>query len=233
VNLPDLSKQLRRSFFAKAKREARAYWSEMLEPREGERNEIGRSPGASHELSHEMLEPTAPVSHAAGASLPDADGTAPAILTAPPRPLASECPLRMPEDPSDPSPLPTAPSAHEALGATGLPANVAGGLAVMIPLIGGVVFLVVERRDRFVRFYALQSIILGVLLGAAVMMLSLIQLIFQPIPFFGEWVITAGRFVYGIYALIWLALYFVTFVQAFLGRTWAIPYLGPVVKKYF
>ena len=43
---------------------------------------------------------------------------------------------------------------------TGLPANVAAALAC-IPLIGGIIFYILEKRNRFVRFYAMQSIIFG------------------------------------------------------------------------
>jgi len=43
---------------------------------------------------------------------------------------------------------------------TGLPSNVAAALACF-PLIGGIIFYVLEKRDGFVRFYAMQSIIFG------------------------------------------------------------------------
>src|SRR6478736_1183609 len=43
---------------------------------------------------------------------------------------------------------------------TGLPSNVAAALAC-IPLIGGIIFYIVEKHDSFVRFYAMQSIIFG------------------------------------------------------------------------
>ena len=43
---------------------------------------------------------------------------------------------------------------------TGLPTNVAAALAC-IPLVGGIIFYVLEKTDAFVRFYAMQSIIFG------------------------------------------------------------------------
>ena len=71
-------------------------------------------------------------------------------------------------DPFDPIPPvdPIPPRATEPVvtGATstttGLPSNVAAALAC-IPLIGGIIFYVLEKRDSFVRFYAMQSIIFG------------------------------------------------------------------------
>src|SRR5438067_7980564 len=67
-------------------------------------------------------------------------------------------------DPIDPSAPP--PSTEPPLinpggpSSTGLPSNVAAALACF-PLIGGLIFWFVEKRDSFVRFYAMQSIIFG------------------------------------------------------------------------
>jgi uncharacterized membrane protein len=113
-----------------------------------------------------------------------------------------------------------------------LPVNVAAALAVMIPLIGGIVFLFLERKDRFVRFYCIQSIVLGVLLGAAELILKMVQLIFEPLWAIGVVLYTLAQYVYAIFALIWLVFYFVALVQAFRGKMWALPYLGPMAKRY-
>lgn len=48
---------------------------------------------------------------------------------------------------------------------TGLPDNIAGALCYFFPFIGGIVFLALEKRSRFVLFHALQSLIVfGVLM---------------------------------------------------------------------
>lgn len=139
----------------------------------------------------------------------------------------------MSADPAPPSPLPGDNHPSEEVGATGLPTNVAAALAVMIPLVGGLVFLFLERKDRFVRFYCVQSIVLGVLLGAAYLILSLVELIFLPMPFhIGTVVIYMGRMAYGIFAIVWFVLYFTAMIKAFGGKIWAIPYLGPMAKRY-
>ncbi|MDQ6912969.1 MAG: hypothetical protein M3128_08865, partial [Verrucomicrobiota bacterium] len=59
-----------------------------------------------------------------------------------------------PIDPVTPGPAATKSTT------TDLPSNVAAALAC-IPLIGGIIFYVLEKRDAFVRFYAMQSIIFG------------------------------------------------------------------------
>ncbi|AWB46772.1 hypothetical protein DCC85_02830 [Paenibacillus sp. CAA11] len=43
---------------------------------------------------------------------------------------------------------------------TGLPENLAAFLCHLFPFVGGVIFLVLEKRSRFVLFHALQSVLL-------------------------------------------------------------------------
>src|SRR4030095_8384187 len=66
-------------------------------------------------------------------------------------------PDEVPTQPPPPSPEPgtTAKS-----GSTGLPSNVAAAIAC-VPLIGGIIFYIIEKHDSFVRFYAMQSIVFG------------------------------------------------------------------------
>src|SRR5207253_10558462 len=66
----------------------------------------------------------------------------------------------------DQEPIPPPPSAGPGpepgpqSTSTGLPSNVAAAIAC-IPLIGGIIFYILEKHDSFVRFYAMQSIIFG------------------------------------------------------------------------
>ncbi len=132
----------------------------------------------------------------------------------------------MSADPAEP------PSSPESLGSTGLPINVAAALAVMIPLVGGIIFLFLERKERFVRFYSVQSIVLGVLLAAAWMILSMVEAIFGHLWLPGQFVIYAAQALYGVFALVWLVFYFITMAKAFADKTWALPYFGPMARKY-
>ncbi len=103
----------------------------------------------------------------------------------------------------------------------------------MIPLFGGLVFLFLERKERFVRFYCVQSIVLGVLLGAAYLMLSLVESIFSPVWYIGFVVVMVGRWLSAFCSrLCWFVLYFTAMFKAFSGKIWAIPYLGPMAKRY-
>jgi uncharacterized membrane protein len=113
---------------------------------------------------------------------------------------------------------------------TGLPSNIAAALAC-IPLIGGIVFYILEKHDSFVRFYSLQSIILGGVYVLCWIVYSILVGILTPIPAIG--------FVFGIiltvgWALIRVAvlvLWIIATVKAFTGVRWDIPYIGPIARK--
>jgi uncharacterized membrane protein len=139
----------------------------------------------------------------------------------------------MSEDPSAPPPVASRESVSPVPIAegTGLPRNVAAALAVMIPLVGGLVFLVLEKRDRLVRFYSIQSIVLGALIAVALVIRMLIVWIFAPVPLLGDALVHVVNFVYGLFALAWLVVYLIALAMAFRSREWAIPYLGAVGRR--
>src|SRR5437667_9067467 len=90
---------------------------------------------------------------------------------------------------------------------TGLPSNVAAAIAC-IPLIGGIIFYVLEKHDSFVRFYAMQSIIFG---GAWLLFnvaSQIVYFIFGSIPGIGGilvffWSILSGL-VHIAFLIIWI-----------------------------
>jgi uncharacterized membrane protein len=137
-------------------------------------------------------------------------------------------------DPVNPTPVPPAnpapaPGANTAT-TTGLPSNVAAALAC-IPLIGGLVFYILEKHDQFVRFYAMQSIIFGGVWFLFNMASWVLHLIFAVIPVVG-WVL-AGLWVF-VSALVHLGLFvimIIAMVKAFSGVRWDIPYIGPIARK--
>src|SRR6187200_2488860 len=88
-------------------------------------------------------------------------------------------------DPVDPTPPPAAnPAPSPTPTTTGLPSNVAAALAC-IPLIGGLVFYILEKHDQFVRFYAMQSIIFGGIWFLFNMFSWVLRTIFWSIPVAG------------------------------------------------
>jgi uncharacterized membrane protein len=136
-------------------------------------------------------------------------------------------------DPLDPTPPPAsnpAPGPTAGPTTTGLPSNVAAALAC-IPLIGGLVFYILEKHDQFVRFYAMQSIIFGGVWFLFNLASMILQFIFVHLPVVG-WVL-AGLWVF-VSALVHLGLFvimIIAMVKAFSGVRWDIPYIGPMARK--
>lgn len=114
---------------------------------------------------------------------------------------------------------------------TGLPANIAAALSCIFTLVGGVVFLVLERKDRFVRFYSMQSIILGTVALLVWISVEVVDFIFRHIPLIGgllHWLLYALN---SVFSLVWIAVYLIVIVQAFRGKEWQIPYLGKLARR--
>lgn len=116
-------------------------------------------------------------------------------------------------------------------GAPGLTMNMAAALSYALGAITGVLFLVLEpyKNNRFVRFHAIQSIILSVACVAVAIVWSIIVGILLNIA--GFWVLTVALpldwlFGLGIFVL-WLFLMF----QAYSEREYKIPYIGDIAAK--
>src|SRR5438128_12540298 len=85
--------------------------------------------------------------------------------------------------PPGPAPAP-GPEPGPKSTSTGLPSNVAAAIAC-IPLIGGIIFYVLEKRDSFVRFYAMQSIIFGAAWLLFNIVYAIVHVIFASVPAIG------------------------------------------------
>lgn len=130
----------------------------------------------------------------------------------------------MPDEPPPPPPLADMPKS------TGLPSNIAAALAC-IPLIGGIVFYVLEKHDNFVRFYAMQSIILGGAWIVFAIVYSVADKILTPIPVVGWFFSVLLWAIWTVAGIAFLVLWIVATVKAFTKQNWDIPYIGPIARK--
>src|SRR5439155_14258771 len=89
-----------------------------------------------------------------------------------------------PTDPSQPPPPSPKPEPIGASTSSGLPSNVAAAIAC-IPLIGCIIFYILEKRDSFVRFYAMQSIIFGCAWFLFNIVSAVVHAVFGAIPGIG------------------------------------------------
>ena len=132
--------------------------------------------------------------------------------------------------PADPAPPPAAATPSPATGTTGLPSNVAAALAC-IPLIGGLIFYILEKHDQFVRFYAMQSIIFGGIWSLFYIVSWIVWKIFWSIPVANVFLCPLWSFASAMVHLGLLVVMIIAMIKAFTGVRWDIPFVGPIARK--
>src|SRR5712691_11782839 len=136
-----------------------------------------------------------------------------------------------PVDPIQPTPAPPPePDPTLKSGTTGLPSNVAAALACF-PLIGGLIFYILEKRDNFVRFYAMQSILFGAAWFLFNIVSKIIFAIFASIPAIGGLLYFLWAVIQAIVQLAFVVVMIIAIIKAFSGVRWDIPYIGPIARK--
>jgi uncharacterized membrane protein len=140
-------------------------------------------------------------------------------------------------DPAAPPPppppvTPSSPAPEANHSSTGLPSNIAAALAC-IPLAGGIIFYILEKRDGFVRYYAMQSIVLGGIWFLFNVVYGIVHLIFASLPIIGVFLVllwsVAGMLIQLAFVIVWL----IATIKAFTNVRWEIPYVGPIARKQF
>ena len=102
---------------------------------------------------------------------------------------------------------------HSEKTVSGIDANVAAALSYLVGFVTGIIFLLVEKENRFVRFHAMQSTLFFLAVVAIDVLLQIIPLIgFLVVVFV---VIPAS-------ALVWLLLMY----KAYQGEEYKLPLVG-------
>ena len=100
---------------------------------------------------------------------------------------------------------------------TGLEANLAAALAYLLGPITGILFLVLEKESKFVRFHAMQSTITFIVL-------FVVSLILGMIPILGWLLLIPLQFAV---LILWLFLMF----KAFKGEKFKLPTVGDMAER--
>jgi len=130
----------------------------------------------------------------------------------------------MPDETPPPPPVSDSPKS------TGLPSNIAAAIAC-IPLVGGIVFYILEKHDSFVRFYAMQSIVFGAAWLFFNIVSKILLSIFGSIPAIGGILVFFWAIIAAIVHIAFVVLWIIATVKAFTGVRWEIPYVGPIARK--
>lgn len=100
---------------------------------------------------------------------------------------------------------------------TGIKPNVSALLCYLLGFITGIVFLLIEKENKFVRFHAMQSIVtFGALFVICwiVPFLPYIRVVLLPILFIGE-----------------LALWIILMIKGYQGEKFKLPVVGDFAEK--
>lgn len=100
---------------------------------------------------------------------------------------------------------------------TGLPDNVSGALCYIFPFIGGIVFLAIEKRSRFVLFHALQS-----LMAFGLLMIG--HVISGLLPFLGP---LLAALIFLCSFAVWLLMIY----SALRGKWYKLPWVGDMAER--
>jgi len=101
---------------------------------------------------------------------------------------------------------------------TELEENVAGLLCYVLFWVSGIIFLILEPEKKFIRFHAMQSIIVFGLLNIAGVVL--------------RWIPWAGTFLSGVVAGIAFILWVVLMVKAYQGEKYKLYWAGDQAEKW-
>jgi len=109
---------------------------------------------------------------------------------------------------------------------TGMEPKIACLLAYLFSWLGGLIIFLIEKENKFVKFHALQALILGIV---EIICFIVISVILGMIPYVGwflfswlGWVLGAVCYVFAIIAI----------VKSFQGEKYYIPFLRSLVNKY-
>jgi len=110
---------------------------------------------------------------------------------------------------------------EEKTSSTGLDSNIGGLLSYVLGWITGLIFFLIEEKDEFVRFHAMQSLIVF----GAITVVSIVLGILFMIPFLGP---VLGAFFWIATVVLWIIL----MVKAYQGERYKLPIAGNLAEKY-
>jgi uncharacterized membrane protein len=102
---------------------------------------------------------------------------------------------------------------HTEKTSTGFNANVAAALSYLVGFVTGIIFLVIEKENKFVRFHAMQSTLVFAGIVA-------VDILLQIVPILGALVVIFV--VIPLSAILWLLLMF----KAYQGEEFKLPLVG-------
>ena len=113
---------------------------------------------------------------------------------------------------------------EEKKSSTGLESNIGGLLSYVLGWITGLIFFLIEEKDEFIRFHAMQSIIFF----GAITVVEIVLGFFQWLPYIGI-LFTALTALVGLFAFV---MWIVLMVRAYQGDLFSLPVAGELARRY-
>lgn len=110
-------------------------------------------------------------------------------------------------------------------------------VAYFFGLIGGiVVYLVADKRDRFTRFHAMQSILFNIAFGVIALILGALSFPFWfirgGVPLLGFPALIGFGVVWFIYGVVAFVLWLVLMIRAYHGEKYKLPLVGDLAEDW-
>jgi uncharacterized membrane protein len=133
------------------------------------------------------------------------------------------------------------PGTNQQKSAVGLEPNIAAALSYI--WIVGLIFFIMEKENRFIRFHALQSILYGVVWVVAVIVLMIVNVIIaiafgvvasatgEASTIVGMIVWLLSMFIWLVFPLVYLGGLIFAAVKAYQGKTFKLPIIGNMAER--
>lgn len=103
-----------------------------------------------------------------------------------------------------------------------------GALAYLIGILTGILVFLIKKEDRYAKFHAMQSILLGVAIFVLVIVLMIVTFVLGFIPILG-WII--GLLLWAAMSIGLLVLWLLLMWKAYNGVKWKLPIIGEQAEK--
>lgn len=119
--------------------------------------------------------------------------------------------------------------APKSTGGTGLAPNVAAMLAYLFGWLGGLIFYLIEKDNKFVRFAAMQSIILNVAVFALWIVFGFLTTALALVTY-GMGALLA--LLYPILGIGFVVVWVMLMVKAYQNQEWELPVIGKIARNF-
>ncbi|HJT27025.1 MAG TPA: DUF4870 domain-containing protein [Pyrinomonadaceae bacterium] len=129
------------------------------------------------------------------------------------------------------------PPAQAGKSSTGLDENIAALLSYIFGWVSGLIFFLIEKDSRLVRFHAMQSLLFNVLVGVVAIALWIVLfIVFMIAAQLSSALATVlslvSILVWGVFLLAILAGFILCLVKAFQGQYFKLPVIGNFAEKF-